>query len=227
MKNIAIISARSGSKGLKDKNIKVLLDRPLMAYSIKAAMDSNQFSTVMVSTDSEEYAKIACDYGAEVPFFRSETTSSDTASSWGVVDEVLHGSEKLGQEFSTFCLLQPTSPMRKAEDLANAYQLYYKRNAIAVVSVCELDHPLAWCGTLGEDYSLNGFIERRQDGQRQKTEKFYRPNGAIYIANVKRFREDHFLYREGAYAYIMPRERSVDIDTEFDFKFAEFLMLNK
>ncbi len=226
MKNIAIISARSGSKGLKDKNIKPLLGRPLMAYSIEAALDSGQFSTVMVSTDSEEYAKIACEYGAEVPFLRSEATSSDTASSWDAIEEVLLGYEKMGKEFSTFCLLQPTSPMRSAEDLINAYQLYGEKNATAVVSVCELDHPLAWCGTLGEDYSLNGFIERRQDGQRQGMKTFYRPNGAIYIADIERFREDRFLYREGGYAYIMPKERSVDIDTEFDFRFAEYLMRN-
>ena len=109
--NIAIIPARSGSKGLKDKNIKNLLGKPVMAYSIEAALKSGQFSTVMVSTDSEQYAKIALEYGAEVPFFRSKTTSSDTASSWDAVLEVLSEYEKLGQRFSTFCLLQPTSPM--------------------------------------------------------------------------------------------------------------------
>lgn len=225
MKNIAIIPARSGSKGLKNKNIKKLLDKPLIAYSIKAALDSHQFSVVMVSTDSWQYAEIAHEYGAEVPFLRSEMTSSDTASSWDMVEEVLCEYEKLGRTFTTFCLLQPTSPMRTAEDLANAYKLYGEKQAIAVVSVCELEHPLAWCGTLGRDQSLNGFIARNQGGRRQEMEKFYRPNGAIYIADVKQFREDRFLYRKDAYAYIMPKERSVDIDTEFDFKFAEYLML--
>lgn len=222
--NIAIIPARSGSKGLKDKNIKNLLGKPVMAYSIEAALKSGQFSTVMVSTDSEQYAKIALEYGAEVPFFRSKTTSSDTASSWDAVLEVLSEYEKLGQRFSTFCLLQPTSPMRTSEDLIKAYELYNKKNAVAIVSVCELDHPLAWCGTLDDDKSLDGFIARAQDGQRQKTEKFYRPNGAIYIADVKEFCRDQFLYRKGAYAYIMPKERGIDIDTEFDFKFAEYVM---
>ena len=89
MKNIAIIPARSGSKGLPDKNIKILNGVPLIAYSIKAALDSGVFDTVMVSTDSEKYAEIARNYGAEVPFLRSEKNSSDTAGSWDVVKEVL------------------------------------------------------------------------------------------------------------------------------------------
>ena len=105
MKNIAIITARSGSKGLKDKNIRLLAGKPLMAYSIDAALESGLFETVMVSTDSEEYARIARDCGAEVPFLRSEETASDRASSWSVVDEVLCSYEKSRKSFDTFCLL--------------------------------------------------------------------------------------------------------------------------
>lgn len=224
MKNIAIIPARSGSKGLKDKNIKDLCGKPLMAYSIEAACRSSQFDEVMVSTDSEEYAEVARKYGADVPFLRSEMTASDTASSWDMVEEVLQGYERMGREFDTFCLLQPTSPMRTIEDILAAYKLYQSKCAGAVVSLCELEHPLSWCGALGEDGSLNGFIRREQGKQRQVQKKYYRLNGAIYIVSVLEFRKDPFLYRENTYAYIMPRDRSVDIDTEFDFRFAEFLI---
>ena len=120
MKNIAIITARSGSKGLPHKNIKLLNGKPLMAWSIEAALKSGMFDTVIVSTDSEEYARIAREYGAEVPFLRSEATSGDNANSWDTVAEVLDNYRKLGREFDTFMLLQPTSPLRSAEDIQRA-----------------------------------------------------------------------------------------------------------
>lgn len=224
MKNIAIIPARSGSKGLKDKNIKELFGKPLMAYSIEAAYRSGLFDEVMVSTDSVQYAEIARKYGAEVPFLRSAATAGDTAGSWDMVEEVLQGYERLGREFDTFCLLQPTSPLRASDDIKAAYELYHAKNASAVISLCELEHPLSWCGVLGENGSLDGFVKRDQGKQRQAQEKYYRLNGAIYIVSIPEFRRDVFLYRENAYAYIMSKDRSVDIDTESDFRFAEFLM---
>lgn len=224
MKNIAIIPARCGSKGLPDKNIKMLNGKPLIAYSIEAALTSGCYDTVMVSTDSEKYAEISRTYGAEVPFLRSELTSSDTASSWDTVLEVLNMYGDLGKEFDTFCLLQPTSPLRSSEDIKAAYKELEKKKAFAVLSMTELDHPLSWCGLLGDKNSLDGFIQKSSSTQRQSQETYYRPNGAIYIVFIPEFRKDQFLYRDGSYAYIMPKERSVDIDTEFDFKFAEFLM---
>lgn len=224
MKNIAIIPARSGSKGLKDKNIKDLCGKPLMAYTIEAAIKSGCFDEVMVSTDSEHYADIARKHGADVPFLRSTVTSSDTASSWDMVDEVLRGFEEAGRRFDTFCLLQPASPLRSADDISAAYELFHTRNAAVIVSLCELEHPISWCGTLGERGLLDGFIKRGQEKQRQEQKVYYRVNGAIYIFSIPEFRKDSFLYRENAYAYIMPEDRSVDIDTEFDFRFAEFLL---
>lgn len=226
MKNIAIIPARSGSKGLKDKNVKELRGKPLMAYSIEAALESQQFDTVMVSTDSETYADIARKYGAEVPFLRSDINSSDEASSYDLVEEVLTRYKDIGHYFDTFCLLQPTSPLRTARDLIRAYNLYNEKNAIAVVSVCEVEHPLAWCGVLNNEFSLKGFIDRDGMVQRQKQQVFYRINGAIYIADIQEFSKDRFLYREGGYAYVMSRVNSVDIDTEIDFRYAEFLLGN-
>lgn len=148
MRNIAIIPARSGSKGLPDKNIKDLCGKPLMAYSIKAAIDSDIFDKVMVSTDSEEYAIIARKYGAEVPFFRSIATSSDEAATWDAVLEVLDGYERLGEEYDSFCLLQPTSPIRTSKDIKAAYKIYGRYQASAVVSMVELEHPLSWCGII-------------------------------------------------------------------------------
>ena len=226
MNNIAIIPARSGSKGLKDKNIKLMCGKPLMAYSIEAALESGCFDEVMVSTDSQEYADIAIQYGAKIPFLRSEATSSDTASSWDMVTEVLENYAKEGKVFDTFCLLQPTSPLRNAEDIQSAYELYKTKADFAVVSVCEAEHSPLWCGHLPEDGEFIGFMNRGGDKQRQAGKKFYRLNGAIYIVDTEKFKSEKFLYQEGSYAYIMPQKRSVDIDTEMDFVFAEVLLNN-
>ncbi|MBP3295738.1 MAG: acylneuraminate cytidylyltransferase family protein, partial [Lachnospiraceae bacterium] len=135
MSRIAIIPARSGSKGLKDKNIKMMCGKPLLAYSIQAAKDSGCFDTIMVSTDSEQYAEIARSNGAEVPFLRSAETSGDKAGSWDVVKEVLKKYESFGKEFQNVCLLQPTSPLRTSEDIKKAYQLYENKQAGIVISV--------------------------------------------------------------------------------------------
>ena len=224
MKNLAIIPARSGSKGLKDKNIKLLNGKPLMAYSIEAALESKKFDEVMVSTDSPKYADIAKEFGAMVPFLRSERTSSDTASSWDMVKEVLSCYEELGKKFDTVCLLQPTSPLRNAVDIQEAYKLYEERASVAVLSVCEMEHTPLWSNVLPDDLSLNGFIRSASGTRRQDNDTYYRVNGAIYITSVEQLYKDSNLYREGSFAYIMPRERSVDIDTMLDFSYAEFLL---
>lgn len=224
MNNLAIIPARSGSKGLKDKNIKLLNGKPLIAYSIEAAKKSEIYSHILVSTDSERYGEIAIQYGAEVPFYRSEENASDVASSWDVVKEVLKKYQDMGIVFDTFTLLQPTSPLRKYEDIKKAYELFKEKDAIAVVSVCEMEHSPLWSNTLPENNSLSGFLRADSNKQRQKLETFYRINGAIYMADVKAFLENTNLYREDCYAYKMPAERSIDIDTELDFKIAETII---
>lgn len=224
MKNIAIIPARSGSKGLKDKNIRSLKGRPLLAWTIDAAVRSGEFDEIMVSTDSEAYAETARQYGADVPFLRSPATATDTASSWDMVAEVLENCRKRGNTFDTFCLLQPTSPLRSAEDIRNAYALYREKADFAVVSVCEAEHSPLWCGQLPENGEFTGFIREDAMKQRQAGGKYYRLNGAIYIVDTRKFETDRFLYKAGSFAYIMPQERSVDIDTETDFRLAELLM---
>ncbi|MCI8798379.1 MAG: acylneuraminate cytidylyltransferase family protein [Lachnospiraceae bacterium] len=224
MKNIAIIPARSGSKGLKDKNIRDLCGMPLMAYTIRAAIKSECFDEIMVSTDSEKYAEIAREYGAKVPFLRSEATATDTASSGDMIEEVLEGYKNRGQEFDTFCLLQPTSPLRSSEDIWAAYETYRTRASFAVISVCEAEHSPLWCGHLPETNEFTNFINPDSMKRRQDGGKFYRLNGAIYIVNVNKFKRDRFYYQAGSYAYIMPQEKSVDIDTEMDFRLAELLI---
>lgn len=223
MRKLAIIPARSGSKGIKDKNIKILNGRPLMAYTIEAAVESKLFDEVMVSTDSSEYAEIAKQYGANIPFLRSLSNSNDRADSWDVVREVLAMYETQGLYFDVVALLQPTSPLRDCEDILSAFNIFMEKSASAVISVCEAEHPVSWYNVLPPDGSLDGFISCENNCQRQKLEKYYRPNGAIYFVKVNIIKEKLDIYQKGSYAYIMSREKSVDIDMELDFLYAELI----
>lgn len=228
MKNLAVITARSGSKGLKDKNIKLLNEKPLMAYTIEAALQSDMFREVYVSTDSERYAEIARRYGANVPFLRTNGNATDTASSWDTVAEAIERYKEIGKEFDTVCLLQPTSPLRTAEDVRTGYQIFQEKNAAAVLAVTPVDHSPLWCGTLPEGGCLNHFIsEETLATPRQMLPDYYRINGALYILKTEKVVSKPDLYGEDCFAYVMPRERSVDIDEELDFYMAEYLMKSK
>ena len=222
--HLAIIPARSGSKGLKNKNIKELAGKPLLAYSVEAAIKSGTFDCVHVSTDSEEYADIGRKYGADVPFLRSQAMSSDSAGSWDAVKEVLANYEARGQRFDTITLLQPTSPLRTAEDIIGAEELYKSRGAKSVVSVCEMDHSPLWSNTLPENLSMEFFNREESDLPRQALPTYYRINGAIYMVDCNFLKENIDIYRKGCFAYIMDKRRSIDIDTQLDFDIAEFLI---
>ena len=226
MKNIAIIPARSGSKGLKNKNIKLLNGVPLIAYSIDAAKESKLFYEVMVSTDSDLYADIAKKYGASVPFLRSEAQSNDTADSWDAVKEVLNKYMQLGETFDTVCLLQPTSPLRNAKDIISAYNLYYEKKADSITSVCEVDHSPLWSMILPLDNSLEEFRKNFKEVPRQQLAKYYRINGAVYIRKVEYTKDNVIIKDTNEYAFVMNRRRSIDIDTIEDFELAEFYIKN-
>lgn len=224
MRSIAIIPARSGSKGLKDKNIKDLNGKPMMVYSIEAAQKSGMFDCVHVSTDSSLYADIAKAAGADVPFLREESLAGDSSSTWDALRSVIRKYEEMGQTFDVVTLLQPTSPLRDEKDICEAFRIFYQKDADAVISVCELEHSIQICNTLGEDGSMNGFIDSNKIGPRQKLETHYRINGAIYIQKTELLMGKQNLYNEKSYAYVMDKVHSVDIDDIFDFKIAEMVM---
>jgi len=224
MRHLAVIPARSGSQGLKDKNIKPLNAQPLLAYSIQAAEESGMFAKIMVSTDSEKYAEIAKQYGAEVPFLRSAKMSCDTADSWSVVCEVLQQYDLRKERFDTVCLLQPTSPLRSPQDIINGYKLLADTKGDAITAVCEADHSPLWCNTLPDDLSMKDFIKDDiKNRPRQSLPQFYRINGALYIRKIYYDRENLFS-DDKEYAYIMEQNHSIDIDSDFDFRTAEFMM---
>ena len=227
MKNIAIIPARSGSKGLKDKNIKMLEGKPLLWYTIQAAKESGCFDEIMVSTDSEQYADVARKCGASVPFLRSIARSGDTAGSWDVVKEVLENYLTEGKVFNSVCLLQPTSPLRKAKDIIGAYDLLAEKNADSVTSVCAMDHSPLWAMVLHDDLALKEFRNNLKSVPRQQLPQYYRLNGAIYIRMIQYHKVGINLLEDKEFAFVMTRECSVDIDDILDFKYAELLIENE
>lgn len=225
MKSIAIIPARSGSKGLKDKNIKLLNGKPMLAYTIETALASGKYDCVHVSTDSEIYAEIAREYGADVAFLRSAELSTDIAGSWDVVKWTLKEYERLGKNFEIVALLQPTSPLRSIEDIRESFSIMEKKDAQAVVGVCEMEHSPLWSNTLPENGCMNGFIRKEANAARQKLSSYYRINGAMYMVKTSLLMQEPMeLYGSHTYAYIMPKERSIDIDDELDFIIAEKVM---
>lgn len=227
IRNIAIIPARSGSKGVKDKNIRELLGKPLLAYSIEAAEKSGCFDNIFVSTDDERYALIAEKYGADASFLRSEETSSDTADSWSVVREVIDRLKIQGKRYDNIMLLQPTSPLRTEQDIISSFDLMALKNANAILSITEAEHSPLWCNTIEEDLCMDHFRnEKYAKYPRQMLPKYYRLNGAIYLLKTEELYKQK-MFADKCYAYIMPEERSIDIDTEMDFKIAELYLKEK
>ena len=225
-KLLAIIPARSGSKGLPNKNIKLLNGKPLLAYSVDAAKQTGLFDKIHVSTDSKDYSDIAETYGADQPFLRDKENSGDATSSWYAVREVIRKYEMRGVTFDLCVLLQPTSPLRSAEDICGAVRLYRERGARAVSSVTEMEHPAEWSFSLEEDGSMVEYAASPyKNCRRQELKKRYRENGAIYVVAVKDIMDPEFeFYSADCYAYVMEASRSVDIDTETDFRIAEVLL---
>lgn len=222
-KILAIIPARGGSQRLPRKNILPLGGKPLIAWTIEAAIQSKYITKVIVSTDCPEIAEVSKIYGADVPFLRPTRLASDTATTNGLI---MHAIKEVGEsEFDMVALLQPTSPLRTAYDIDEAVKVLLKNDVKGVVSVAECEHSPIWSNTLPDDYNMGSFLpEKYMNVRSQDLPTYYRINGSIYIFSVKSILENEGVhYDRNTLAYIMPSKRSVDIDTLMDFKLAEFI----
>ncbi len=222
---LGIIPARSGSKGIRGKNVRLLLGKPLMAYSIKAAAKSALLDDCIVSTENSDYAALARQWGAKVPFLRPKELARDTTPTLPVLLDALHRYEAMtGKYFSHVVLLQPTSPLRLARDIDAAIQLF-KRNPkadhlVSVQSAQDL-HPK-------KVYTLRGgkveaFVRGDKAFRRQAAGDIYMRNGAVYIIR-RDLLEKGIIFGHKPLLYVMPRLRSVDIDSLADFKMAELIL---
>ena len=225
---LAIITARGGSKRLPRKNISVFNGQPLIAWSVKAGKNSQYVDRLILSTDDNETAQIAKSAGAEIPFKRPGELALDSTSSIDVVVHAINELAARGDIYEYVLLLQPTSPLRSARHIDEAVELLVDKDATGIISVTEVDHPYEWSGLLSQSLSMDDFLQRQLDSQSsQNLPVRYRVNGAIYIAKVDQFiKEKSFFLSSKLFAYKMDREVSVDIDTRFDFQFAEFLAVS-
>lgn len=231
-KYLAVIPARGGSKGIPQKNIKEMNGKPLIAYTIEAAnkaIEMGALAKCIVSTDSEEIAQVSRQYGADVPFLRPDYLASDTAKSVDVVLHALSYLEEQGEKYDAVITLQPTSPMRTVEDLVGGMTLYDENDTDSVIAVYE-------------DVKANGFnyyrmgpgsaglAEHKEHNtgiRRQEMKPMYVRNGALYISSVQLLRERKIIIGDVPLLYVMPKERSIDVDSLQDFEYIEFLMKNE
>ncbi len=228
IKIIAIIPARGGSKGLPGKNIKHLLGKPLIAWTIQSAKKSKLIDTLIVNTDDKEIASVAEKYGAKVPFLRPKKLARDNSSTYDVIFHTLDWFEKKGLNFDVVILLEPTSPLRKDEDIDNAIKLFLKNynKADSLVSMGEvhLENPFITLKIKGK-YARPIF--KTNFSQRQKLEKSYFPYGVIYLSKVKALRKYKKFYQKKTIPYLIERWQNYEIDDIFDFLCVKAILKQK
>lgn len=224
LKVLGVIPARGGSKGIPSKNIKNLVDKPLIAYTIESALGSD-LDDVIVSTDSEVIASVAKKYGVKVPFLRPAELASDTASSMPVAIHALLEMEKINQcQYDAVMLLQPTTPYRTSVDINEALRTLIEKNTDSVISVVEVGgtHP-ARMKYLKDGILIDPpFCEEKENQNRQELQAMYIRNGAIYLTKREVLLKGTYK-GDSCAAWVMPSNRSVNIDTLFDFEYAEWL----
>ena len=221
MSILAIIAARGGSKGIPRKNIKPLMGKPLIGWSIDAAKQASCVNRLIVSTEDEEIASVARELGADVPYIRPAELAADETPG---ISTVLHAIEQL-PEHDWVLLLQPTSPLRSAEDIDGIWQFCQERDAPSAVSVCEVGKHPYWMYKYDSAQRLEPFIKGRPDvTRRQDLPPAYALNGAIYLAKTDWLLEQQNFIGPETLGYVMPPERSVDLDTPQDWRWVEFLI---
>lgn len=218
MSNIAIITARGGSKRIPKKNIKNFMGKPMLTYAISAAADAKIFDEIMVSTDCEEIAEVAKKYGAKVPFLRSEKTASDSATTFDALDEVICEYKKLGKTFETLCCIYPCVPFLTASSLKEAYDKLKGNDA--VMPVCRYPVPIEWAMKI-ENGLLVPNDRAAQNIRSQDIEPKYFDVGMFYFCKTEKMYQYHSLTPDKTAAYVINELECQDIDTEEDWQLAE------
>jgi CMP-N,N'-diacetyllegionaminic acid synthase len=223
---LGIIPARFGSKGVPRKNVRLVAGKPLIAWTWEAARKAPSIDRLIVSTDDPEVMELARSADIEVPFKRPEEFASDTASA---VDVVVHALEWLkkseGYEPDLLLWLQPTSPLRMADDIEAAITLQREKSADSVISVCPAEHHPLWMKCVREDGLLTAWTDATSSPQRrQELPQAFRLNGAIYVIRRDVLLKERSFYAAATYAHIMPNERSLDIDTPWELFVADLIL---
>lgn len=217
MANVAIITARGGSKRIPRKNIKEFCGKPILVYSVEAAVQSRLFDEVMVSTDDDEIAEVARKYGAEVPFYRSAETSNDYATTADVLKEVLEEYQRRGRSFEWMCCIYPTAPFVTAEKLKTSFAHFQKSKADGLIPVVRFSYPPQRCFVIEEGalaYKWPEYIRSRS----QDLEPYYHDAGQYYFWNAEKFMADQI---KKTVPYLLDESEVQDIDNVEDWKLAE------
>ena len=220
MRNLAIITARGGSKRIPRKNIKDFLGKPIIVYSIETAIKSGFFDEVMVSTDDIEIAQIAQKYGAKVPFFRNENTANDFATTSDVIAEVILEYKKRGKEFDNFCCIYPTAPLIRLENLQKAYDILLQNDFDCVMPVCAFSFPIQRAVEINNN-KISMIAPENLNKRSQDLQKAYHDAGQFYWLNVERFLKSKKIITDNCGAIILDELQVQDIDNETDWKLAE------
>ncbi len=220
IKNIAIIPARGGSKRIPRKNIKNFLGKPIIAYSIEAAIKSNLFDEVMVSTDDKEIADIAIKYGAKVPFMRTAETANDFATTADVIIEVINDYEKIKKRFETCCCIYPTAPLIKIENIINAYKLLINENFESVFPVVKFSYPI-FRALKVENNKVKMIWEENLTKRSQDLPDAFHDAGQFYFMRTEAFLLNCEIFTDNTGAIELSELEVQDIDTETDWKLAE------
>lgn len=223
-RTIAIIPARGGSTRIHNKNLRQVGDKPLVAYSIEQAQESEQINKAVVSTDSERIRDVSREHGGYAPFLRPDDLATDTASITDVITHALEWFENHGETFETACLLQPTSPLRTKADIDGALAQFEQSDAKTLVSVTEYTQPPQFAVYENENGYLSGYANPSplfddEYIREQDIKDIQYPNGAIYAADVDVWSEIERFYTDRTIAFEMPPERSLEIDEPWELKF--------
>lgn len=220
---LALIPARGGSKGIPGKNIKEFNGHPLMAYTIAAARKSHYVDSTVVTTDSSEIAKVALAYGAEVPFLRPVELASDTSRTIDAVVHAVNALAELGKSYDVVVLLQPTSPLRRAEEIDAAVETFFSHGELGLASVSDVSENPVLTRRLDSSGVLHPVLTVPSTIRRQDMPRFWHIDGAIYINSVRNLTLETSL-NDNPIGFVMPRDRSSDIDNIEDFLRAEEIM---
>lgn len=225
---IAIVPARGGSKGLPGKNIKPFCGKPLIGWSIEAGRASRYIDEIMVTTDSEEVARVAREFGARVPFMRPAALAADTSTSIDVVKHALDFyTDELGQRFDLIVLLEPTSPLRTAEDVDGALRMLLDRpDAKAVVGVAktESQNPAFLVKRDDSDFLVGYEDPGMKPLRRQEIKDVFYLEGSVYVSWIDALRAENSFYHRRTLGYEFPKWKALEIDDVYDFVMAEAIM---
>jgi N-acylneuraminate cytidylyltransferase len=219
MNDLAIIPARKGSKRLPNKNRRDFLGKPTLVYSIEAALESNLFKEIMVSTDDEETAEIAIKFGASVPFLRSIKNSSDYATTYQVIEEVLHNYGQLNKEFENACCIY-ASPFITSIRLIEAKKLLVQENADTVIPIVEFASNILRALTIS-DNKVRMISPENINVRSQDLNKFYHDAGKFYYFNTKKLLENGMIFSDNNSYILIPEVECHDINTETDWELAK------